>query len=158
VRRSLVALLVASVAAAGCSGTSQDATREQNMQTLKHPNGLAVSFDSRAMTAKQTDRGFEFAPVDAAERRAPWSAELTLQPGLQPSGAWPDSHDLAGRSARFRVDSRPGGSAGGLFVLNAWTGCAAHHLALRLEVQAETQQDAEFDPGWALLSSAICPA
>jgi hypothetical protein len=152
-----VALLIAFGVAAGCSGTSQVGTREQSMHTIRHPNGLAVRFDNAAMTASQTERGFDFAPADAAERRAPWSAQLTLEPGARPSGGWPDSRDLSGRSAWWRVDTRPGGSAGSLFVLNAWTGCGEHHVALRLEVQAETQQDAEFDPGWVLLSSASCP-
>ena len=126
------------------------------MHTLEHPNGLSVQFDSAAMTAIQTERGFEFAPADAAERRAPWSAELALESGSEPPGTWPSQRNLNGRSARFRVDVRPGGSGGNLFTLSAWVACAPAHLTLRLEAQGESQPDAEFEQGWALLSSAAC--
>jgi len=128
------------------------------MQTLHHPDGLAVRFDANAFSAEPIDRGYRFVPVDAAEQRSPQAVDLTLEQGAGAAGSWPESKELDGRRVRYRIDTRPGGSAGDPFVLIAWVDCSARHVMVRQEAQAETPAEADFNPAWSLLSGATCSA
>lgn len=158
-RGPVVPCLFGCLVAGACSGLTDSGSRnEQTMQTLRHPDGFAVRFDSDAFSAEQTERGYHFVAAGGGERRSPSEVDVMLEQGAEAAGSWPESRELDGRRVRYRIATRPGGSAGDLFVLTAWVECSAHHLVVRQEAQAETPAEADFTPAWSILSGTTCPA
>jgi hypothetical protein len=84
-RRLALPCLLGWIATAACSGSSVTPVNEQSMQTLNHPMGFAVRFDSQNLSETQTERGFQFLARDAATRRASSTIDIILEAGTQPS-------------------------------------------------------------------------
>ena len=107
-------------------------------------------------TATETAGGYLLTPPDAQSVRYPTEIEVALQPGRNPDGPWPHARPVNGVEVLYRVTEDAGGAGAKEFTLQAWRPCGGVHILVRQSKYAETEQEADFSAGFAVLGSASC--
>jgi len=156
-RRLLLAfsMLLLLIAIAPGLHLSEQTGKTAAMQTVTHPNGLALVLED-TFTVSQTPSGFRIEAGNEREARFQVEIVVRLENGPEPAGNR-TSVLVDRKRINYRIESLGTGGSGGTEVLmTAWHPCSGKQIMAIQRGQAELEEDLDFQRAFQILAHATC--
>jgi len=148
-------MLLLAATAISCRPT-HETEKSAARQTITHPNGIVLRI-GETLTASQTQAGYIIKPKDPSPTRFPLAIEVRLEDGPEPSGQ-SKSLVVDGTKINYRIvrESGDAGAGGSEYTVTAWRPCLGKQILAIQRMQAEMEQELDFQKAFQIIAHASC--